>query len=117
MAARLSTGLLATVAIISSCAATGAVLGLHALAAARRSLRAVTLTSIFIVASALAGAATGGALGSMRYAAAASWLGALISWWQFRRALHESDTVPVPRWMWPGRVPVVNDGNIAAGGS
>jgi O-antigen/teichoic acid export membrane protein len=93
----------AVLAIVSSCAATGAVLGLHALAAARRSLRAVILTSVFIVTSALVGAVIGGTLGSMRAAAAASWVGTLLAWWQFRRALKDSATVPVPRWMWPGR--------------
>ena len=85
------------------CASTGALLGLHALGAARRSLRAVILTSVLVVACALVGAVTGGTLGTMRYTAAASWLGTLLSWWQLRRALQESGTVPVPRWLWPCR--------------
>ena len=93
----------ATLTIMSGCASTGALLGLHALGAARRSLRAVILTSVLVVACALVGAVTGGTLGTMRYAAAASWLGTLVSWWQLRQALHESGTVPVPRWLWPGR--------------
>ena len=93
----------ATLTVMSVCAATGALLGLHALGAARRSLRATILTSVLVVACALVGAVTGGTLGTMRYAAAASWLGALVSWWQLRRALHESGTVPVPRWLWPAR--------------
>jgi O-antigen/teichoic acid export membrane protein len=93
-----------TLAIMSMCASSGAVLGLHALGAARRSLRAVILTSVLQVSAGLVGAVTGGTLGTMRYIAVASWLGTLVSWWQLRRALHESDTVPVPAWLWPSRL-------------
>ena len=93
----------ATLSVMSMCASTGPILGLHALGAARRSLRAVILTSVLVVACALVGAVTGGTLGTMRYAAAASWLGTLVSWWQLRQALHESGTIPVPGWLWPGR--------------
>jgi O-antigen/teichoic acid export membrane protein len=93
----------ATLTVMSSCASTGALLGLHALAAARRSLRVVLLTSLLIVVCALVGAVTGGALGTMVYAAAASWVGTLVFWWQFRQALNESGTVPVPRWLRPSR--------------
>ena len=93
----------ATLSIMAMCATTGAGIGLHALAAARRSLRAVILTSALIVACALVGAFTGGTLGTMRYVAAASWVGTLVSWWQLRQALQESGTVPVPLWLWPGR--------------
>ena len=93
----------ATLSIMSGCAATGALLGLHALGAARRSLRVVLLTSLLVVACALVGAVTGGAVGTMVYAAAASWVGTLVFWWQFRQALNESGTVPVPGWLWPGR--------------
>jgi hypothetical protein len=39
----------------------------------------------------------------MYFAAAGSWVGTLVTWWQLRQALHESDTVPVPAWLWPGR--------------
>ena len=93
----------ATLSIMAMCASTGAGIGLHALGAARRSLRAVILTSALVVACALVGAKMGGTLGTMRYYAAASWLGTLASWWQLRQALTESDTVPVPVWLWPPR--------------
>lgn len=93
----------ATFTVMSMCATTGAVLGLHALGAARRSLRAAILTSVLIVAFAIVGALMGGTLGTMRFAAGASWIGALVCWWQLRQALHESGTVPVPGWLWPGR--------------
>jgi len=90
-----------TLTVMSGCASTGALLGLHALGAARRSLRAVILASVVVVACAIVGAVTGGTLGTMRYVAAASWLGALVSWYQLRQALHEPGTVPVPNWLWP----------------
>ena len=57
--------------------------------AARRSLRATILTLMLVTACALVGAVTGGTLGTLRFAAAASWLGTLVAWWQLRRALHE----------------------------
>jgi O-antigen/teichoic acid export membrane protein len=91
----------ATLCVMSRCAGTGAILGLHSLGAARRSLRAVILASVLVVASALVGAMAGSTLDIMRYVAAASWLGTLVSWWQLRQALHESGTVPVPGWLWP----------------
>jgi O-antigen/teichoic acid export membrane protein len=91
----------ATLAVMSRGATTGAILGLHALGAARRSLRAVILASPLVVAAALVGAMTGSTLGTMRYVAVAWWLATLVSWWQLRQALHESGTVPVPGWLWP----------------
>jgi O-antigen/teichoic acid export membrane protein len=96
---------IATLAVVSSCATTGALLGLHALGAARRSLRAVIFSAVLAVAFSLVGALTGGTVGTMRYMAAASWFGTLLAWWQLRRALLESDTIPVPKWMWPRRHP------------
>ena len=92
MAADLSTGIAATLSVMSGCATTGALVGLHALGSARRSLRAVIPTSVLIVAFSVVGALAGGTVGTMLYAAAASLLGALLTWWQFRKALHESGT-------------------------
>ena len=91
----------ATLAVMAMCAATGAGIGMHALGAAKRSLRATIITSVLVVIAALAGAKTGGTLSTMRYAAAASWAGVLVSWWQLKQALHESGTVRVPGWLWP----------------
>ncbi len=76
---------------------------LVAMPPARRSLRAAIIGSVLIVAFALVGAVTAGTLGTMRCAAAASWIGTLVVWWQFRQALRESDTIPVPGWLWPSR--------------
>jgi O-antigen/teichoic acid export membrane protein len=93
----------ATLTIMAGCASTGALLGMHALGAARRSLRATILAVVVVVPCALVGALTGGTLGTMRFTAAAAWFGTLETWWHFRQALHESGTVPVPGWLWPGR--------------
>jgi O-antigen/teichoic acid export membrane protein len=80
---------------MGQCAGFGAGIWLHALAAARRSLRASLLNTAAYVSLALVGAVEGGALGSIRGAAVGSWIGALLCWWQLRAALRESRTVPV----------------------
>jgi len=95
----------AALATAGICAGTGALLGLHALGAARRSLRAVISSAALITACSLLGALTYGLPGTMRFAAAASWVGALVYWWQFRQALHESGGGLVPGWMLPRRSP------------
>jgi O-antigen/teichoic acid export membrane protein len=82
--------------VAAGCAGIGAGIGLHALGAARRSLRATLLTSALIVVFAIVGAADGGTLGAMRAVAAIAWVGALISWWQLRQALLEYGTFRVP---------------------
>jgi O-antigen/teichoic acid export membrane protein len=95
----------ATLAIMAMCASTGAGIGLHAMGAARRSLRAVLFTSALVVAGALFGAITGGTSGTMYYVAGAYWIGTLMYWWQLRQALHESNTASVPRWLRPPSAP------------
>jgi O-antigen/teichoic acid export membrane protein len=90
----------AIVTTIAACVTAGGLLGLHALGAARRSLRAVILTAALVISGGLAGALTAGTLGTMRYVAAANSLGMLVTWWQLRRALQESG-VPAPKWMFP----------------
>lgn len=85
---------------MAGCVATGAILGLHALGAARRSLRAVLFTAVLVVAGGLTGAVTSGTLATMRYVALATWIGTLMTWWQFRQALQDAD-LPPPRWMFP----------------
>jgi O-antigen/teichoic acid export membrane protein len=91
----------AALSIMAMCATTGAGIGLHALGAARRSLRAVLITSTLVVAGAVTGALTAGTLGTMRYAAAAAWVGTLVSWWELRQALRDHGGVPIPGWLWP----------------
>lgn len=79
-----------TLLVLGGCASAGAGTGLHALGAARRSLRAMVLGSALAVVLGIAGAALGGAVGTMIGAAVASWIGALLFWWQLRAALRES---------------------------
>ena len=84
----------ATLAVMSLCASTGAAVGLNVMGAASRSLRAAILSSALIVACAVAGAVIGGMLGTMWFAAVASWLGVLVGWRQLRHALQESEHCP-----------------------
>lgn len=88
---------------VSTCAAAGAMLGLHALGAARRSLRLTLAGSALILAAAVAGALTAGTAGTIGYSAIASWVVTAASWWQFRNALQESEAGVVPSWLWPRR--------------
>jgi O-antigen/teichoic acid export membrane protein len=76
--------------IVGICTWCGAAAGLHALGAARRSLRAMVLASVASLAGGLIGALQAGALGSVRWLAVASWIGALLWWWQLRAAMRES---------------------------
>ena len=87
----------AGLSIMAMCAITGSSVGLHALGAARRSLRATLLTSVFVIALSLSGALAAGMVAMMYCAAAGSWLAAAMFWWEFRQALRESGTVRVAR--------------------
>lgn len=78
-----------TLWIMGTAALSGAFAGLHALAAAHRSLRAALFLSALGMASSLAGAKIAGSVGAMWGSAAASWVGVLVSWGQLRKALHE----------------------------
>jgi O-antigen/teichoic acid export membrane protein len=66
-----------------------AVIGLRALVAAKRSLRARLLVSLLQVAGAIGGAAAAGALGGAWGLAIAGWVGAAVFWRQFDRAFDE----------------------------
>lgn len=86
-------------AVAGACANVGPGTGMHALGAARRSLRASLMTSAIIIPLGIAGALVAGVLGALYFTAAAAWFAAVMSWWYFRQAIHESSTVPVPSWM------------------
>jgi O-antigen/teichoic acid export membrane protein len=90
----------AAIGIMASCGSTGALLGLHALGAARRSLRAVIITAVLVLTCGLVGAETAGTVGTMQFVAGATWAGTLVIWWQLRLALQDA-ALPVPRWMLP----------------
>jgi hypothetical protein len=70
-------------------AITGAAIGLRALVAAGRSLRARLLVSLLQLAGAIGGAAAGGARGAAWGLAIAGFLGAAVFWRQFNRAFDE----------------------------
>jgi O-antigen/teichoic acid export membrane protein len=72
-------------------AAAGA--GLHALGAARRSLRAMIVSSVLVVVCGLGGAFWRGTVGTALGAAAAAWTGALLWWWQLRSTLREGEQI------------------------
>lgn len=73
----------------AGCAIAAAVIGLRALVAARRSLRARLLVSLLQVAGAIGGAAVDGARGAAWGLAIAGWVGAAVFWRQFNRAFDE----------------------------
>ena len=80
--------------VLGLCATSGAGTGLHALGAARRSLKAAIVTSAIYVAFSVAGAVAAGTVGAVGGTAVATWLGALVYWTQFRSALRESSHQP-----------------------
>ncbi len=69
----------------------GAGLGLHALGAARRSLRATVVAAGAYVGCSLIGAGAAGAAGAVTGGAVAMWLGAFVFWRALRIAFRESD--------------------------
>lgn len=79
-----------TIAIMGACVQSGAGTGLHALGAARRSLRAMVLFSALAVACGLLGAVADGLMGTMIGAAVSAWIGALLFWWQLGVALRKN---------------------------
>lgn len=95
-----------TIFLIGQGAAGGAGVGLHALGAARRSLRTVVIGAALAAGLSIIGAAIGGAAGTIEGTAAAAWLLAGIAWWQLRVALREAGTASA--------VPVLETGQHAA---
>jgi hypothetical protein len=87
------------------CVLGGASIGLHALGAARRSLRAMLIWSALYLILSLAGAVVGGRLGTIggtpgglvgtiEGTALSSWIGALLFWWELRAALRDFRSLP-----------------------
>jgi len=79
-----------TLSVAGTCATVGASAGLRALAASRRSLRAMVMSSVVMVAASALGAYTAGALGTVRGMALASAVAVVLWWWQLHVALRES---------------------------
>jgi O-antigen/teichoic acid export membrane protein len=85
-----------TISIMGGCLGGGASTGLHALGAARRSLRAMVIASTINVIGGVLGAVAGGAVGTVRGLAVTTWIGTLVYWWQLRAALREAGTAHAP---------------------
>jgi hypothetical protein len=81
-------------AVMGQGIAAGAGTGLHALAAARRSLRLTVLGSVLYVICSLAGAVAGGAAGCLWGVAFGLWISAVYGWWQLRVAQREAGHLP-----------------------
>jgi O-antigen/teichoic acid export membrane protein/capsular polysaccharide biosynthesis protein len=92
-----------TIGVMGACLTTGATAGLHALSAARRSLRAMVVASSFYLGFGLLGALQGGALGTAWGVALATWIGSLLWWRQLRVAMRES-RIPMSLPIRPPRV-------------
>jgi peptidoglycan biosynthesis protein MviN/MurJ (putative lipid II flippase) len=92
-----------TITIMGAGFQVGSAAGLHALGAARRSLRAMIITSVISLGLSLLGASLGGVVGTCRGGAVAAWIGALL-WWRYLRAgIRESAEVPDGSGWWPRR--------------
>jgi O-antigen/teichoic acid export membrane protein len=74
--------------------------GLHALGAARRSLRAVVISSVASLVCSLVGAVADGAVGTVTGLAVAQWIVAPVFWWELCAAMQESGRVPDAGWFW-----------------
>lgn len=78
-----------TITVMGSCLTDGAQAGLHALSAARRSMRSMIFTSALYLGLGIAGAYLDGAAGTVWGAAIATWVGATLWWTQLNTALQE----------------------------
>ena len=85
--------------------------GLHALGAARRSLRLIAFMSILYVIGSLVGAVAAGTVGTMWGAVVSVWIAAVYGWWTLHAAQQEMGHLPAghrfwlirPNWRRPSR--------------
>src|ERR1700759_2623661 len=82
-----------TISIVAGCVMSGAGCGLHALGAAKRSLRAMIVNSVIYVILGVAGAATGGVRASIVGIAIAAWRGAAYFWIELRAERRNSGNI------------------------
>ncbi len=80
--------------VMGQAAGSGAGTGLHALGAARRSLRVVLVMAAINCTFTLAGALTAGVTGTVIGMAIGAWVGSVLAWWQFRTAFREHTATP-----------------------
>ncbi len=86
-----------TVYVVGGGLAGGAGIGLHALGAARRSLRVTVISAVFAAGCSMIGAVTFGARGTIYGMALGVWVGAVIYWLEFRKAWQEAKRVRAVR--------------------
>ena len=79
-----------TLSIMGGCIDSGATSGLHALAAARRSLHAGLIASAIYLTCTVVGTLVDGVLGTVWGLAAGTWIGVLVWWGEMRAGLRES---------------------------
>jgi O-antigen/teichoic acid export membrane protein len=79
-----------TISIMGGCIDSGATSGLHALGAARRSLRAGLIGSAIYLVCTVVGTVAWGIDGTVWGLALGTWAGAVVWWWQLRAALWEA---------------------------
>ena len=79
--------------VIAGCAGSGAGTGLHAMGAAKLSMRLMLASSVIGLSAAVAGSLVGSILITLYLIAAVSCFGTVLYWWQFLRAMHESGTI------------------------
>jgi O-antigen/teichoic acid export membrane protein len=80
-----------TLATVGGCLSMGANVGLHALGVARRSMRAMVITSVLFLVFGMAGAFAFGAAGAVAGSAISSWVSAVLFWLEMRAALRERE--------------------------
>ncbi len=79
-----------TITVMGSCLTDGASAGLHALGAARRSMRSMILASALYLGLGVAGACVDGAVGTVWGTALATWTGTALWWAQLHTAMREA---------------------------
>lgn len=74
---------------ICACISAGAGTGLHALGASKRSLRAMSYSTVLYVVCCIAGAFVGGAVGAMYGAVVSGIVGTGLFWWELRQGFSD----------------------------
>jgi hypothetical protein len=87
--------------VVGQAIGAGAGVGLHALGAARRSLRVVLISSAITSVFTLIGALAAGVNGAVIGMAIGAGVSSLLTWWQFRMAFREYNAAAAAEWLQP----------------
>jgi O-antigen/teichoic acid export membrane protein len=79
--------------VLSQAVATGAGTGIGALGAAKRNLKITILITVLTSICTLVGAFLFGGIGAILGMAGASWVGTILTWGQYRKAMQESESM------------------------